>query len=88
MVSLNDPGTVRALGGCGLLEYFILSGMRHWVSQVLLQFLIRSWDLKLHTFHIGDKFLPILVDDIYLSLAPISLAGSIHGAKTVKDNIR
>ena len=91
MVYLNDPDTVRALRDWGFLKYFRLSGMRQHME--LLQFLIHSWDSTIHEFHIGDKVLPILVDDIYFLIglsrrgAHISLAGSIRGGETVKDYI-
>lgn len=63
MVALNDPGTFEALNDCGLLKYFKLSEMRQQLE--LLQFLVHSWDLAEQIFHIGDKVLPILIDDIY-----------------------
>ena len=63
MVALNDPSTVKSLRYCGFLKYFRLLGMRQHME--LLLFLIRSCDLELHKFHIGDKVLPMLFDDIY-----------------------
>ena len=92
MVALNDAGTLRTLRDYGFLKYFRLSGMRQHME--LLQLLIHSWDMTLRAFHIGEKVLQILVDDIYFLAgfsrhgAPISLAGYIHGGETVKEYIR
>ena len=92
MVPLNDPSTIEALRDCGLLKYFMLFGMRQQLE--LLQFLVHSWDPTEQVFHIWDKVLPILIDDIYFLTrlsrrgAPIALSGSARGGESVRDYIR
>ena len=92
MVALNDPCTLEALRDCGLLKYFRLSRMRQQLE--LFQFLVHSWDPAKHVSHIGDKVLPILIDDIYFLTgllrrgAPISLADSTCGGESMRDYIR
>jgi len=91
MVSLNDPGTVEALGNCGLLKYLRLSKMRQ--QSKLLQFLVHQWDLTDQAFHIRDKVVPIVIDDFYFLIsflrhgAPISLSGATSGGETVRDYV-
>ena len=91
MISLNDLRMVRALGDCGLLKYFIISGLRQ--NMELLEFLVCSWDPTIETFHIGDKVVPILVEGIFFLTglsrrgSPISLSGSALGGETVRDYI-
>lgn len=63
MIVLNNLGTVEALKNCGLLKYFKLSEMRQQIE--LLQFLVHAWDPIDQTFHIGDKMVPIMIDDVY-----------------------
>ena len=62
MVSLNNPGIVQALKNCGFLKYFRLSGMRQ--KSKLLQFLVHAWDPTDQAFHIRDKVVPIIIDDV------------------------
>ena len=62
MVSLNDPGTVRALIDCGLLKYFKLSWMRQQIE--LLEFLVQAWDPAIEAFHIKNQVVPITVKDV------------------------
>ena len=91
MITLNDLGTVRALRDCGLLKYFRLSSMRTQIE--LLEFLVCSWDPVIEEFHIGDKVVPILVEDIYFLTVisrrgmPISLSVASLGGETVRDYI-
>ena len=91
MISLNDPITIRALRDYKLLNYFKLSGMRQ--QSELLEFLVCSWDPVIEEFHIGDKVVPILVEDIYFLVGlsriglPIYLSGSYLGGDTVRDYI-
>lgn len=91
MISLNDPGIVRALKYCGLLKYFRLSGMRQQME--LLDFLVCAWDPATEAFHIGDKVVPILVEDIYFLTGllrrglPISLSRFALRGETVRDYI-
>lgn len=91
MVALNDPCIVEALKDCGLLKYFRLSKVRQQLE--LLQFLVHSWDPTEQVFHIGDKVLPILIDDIYFLTglsrcgALISLSGSAYGDESMRDYI-
>lgn len=83
---------VVALRDCGLLKYFRLSRMRQQLE--LLQFLVHSWDPTEQVFHIGDKVLPILINDIYFLTrllrcgAPISLSGFACGGESARDYIR
>lgn len=92
MVSLNDPGTVEALINCGFLKYFRLSEMRQ--QSELLQFLVHAWDPMDQAFHIRDKVVPIMINDVYfLTLlsrhgAPISLSSSSCGGQSVRDYVR
>ena len=91
MISLNDLGIVRALRDCGLLKYFRLFGMRKQME--LLEFLVRSWDPTIEAFLIGEKVVPILVEDIYFLTGlsrrglTISLSGSALGGETMRDYI-
>ena len=91
MISLNDPGTVRALRDCGLLKYFKFSGMRQQIE--LLDFLVREWDPAIEEFHIKNKLLSITVEDMYFLTSllrrglPISLTGSTVGGETVRDYV-
>ena len=91
MISLNDPGTVRALRYCGLLKYFRLSGMRQKIE--LLEFLVQEWDPAIEEFHIKNQLVPIIVEDVYFLIGllrrglPISLSGSIVGGETVRDYV-
>ena len=91
MISLNFLGTVRSLRDCGLLKYCCLSGMRQKLE--LLEFLFRAWDLEIEAFHIRNKMVPILVEDIYFMTSllrrglPIYLSWSPLGGETVRDYI-
>ena len=91
MISLNDPGTVRALRDCGLLKYFKLSGMRQQIE--LLEFLVHAWDPKIEAFHIKNQVVPITIEDVYFLTGlsrrgfPISLSGSTIGGESVRDYI-
>ena len=85
MISLNDLSIVRALRDYEFLKYFRLLE--------LLEFLVRSWDPAIEAFHIGEKVVPILVEDIYFITGllrrdlPIPLSGSALGGETVRDYI-
>ena len=74
-----------------LLKYFRLSSMRQHME--LLEFLVFSWDPAIEAFHIGDKVVPILVEDIYfltwllMRSLPFSLSGSALGEEMVRDYI-
>ena len=91
MISLNDPGTVRALRDCGLLKYFKLLGMRQQIE--LLKLLVRAWDPTIEEFHIKNKVIPIIFEDVYFLTGlsrrglPISLTGSTIGGETVRDYV-
>ena len=91
MITLNDPGTVRALRDCGLLKYLWLSGMRQQIE--ILEFLVRAWDPTIEVFHIKNQVVPIIVEDVYFLIGlsrrgfPISLLGSIVGGDTVRDYV-
>lgn len=92
MVSLNNPGTIKALKNYGFLKYFKLSRMRQ--QSELLQFVVHAWDPTDQDFHIRDKLIPISIDDVYFLTglsrcgAPISLSGSPHGGESVRDYVR
>ena len=92
MVSLNDPGNIKALKNCGLIKYFKLSGMRQQIE--LLYFLVHEWDPLDQNFHITDKMVPITIDDIFFLTrllrrgAPISLSRFSCGGESVRDYIR
>ena len=91
MISLNDLGTVRALIDCGLLKYFHLSGMRQQIE--ILEFLVRAWDLDIEAFHIRNRVVPIIVEDVYFLTGllrrgfPISLLGFSLGGEMVRDYV-
>lgn len=91
MISLNDPDTIRALRDCGVLKYFRLSGMRHQIE--LLEILVRAWDSTIDAFHIRNKVVPIIVEEIYFLInflrrsLHISLSGSSLGRETVRDYV-
>ena len=91
MIALNNMGMVRALRDYELLKYFRLLGMRQ--KRELLEFLVRSWDLAIEAFHIGEKLVPILVEDIYFLIGlsrrglPIYLLGCALGGETMRDYI-
>ena len=91
MISLNDPGIVRALRDCGLLKYFKLSGMRQQIE--ILEFLVRAWDPAIEEFCIKNQVLSIIVEDVYFLIGlsrrglPISLTGSTVGGEIVRDYI-
>ena len=59
----------------------------------LLEFLVHSWDPPIEAFHIGDKLVPILVEDIFFLIgllrrgSPISISASAPGGETVRDYI-
>ena len=81
MISLNDPGIVRALRDFGLLKYIRLSRMRQQIE--LLEFLVQAWDPAIEAFHIKNQVVPITVKDVYFLTGlsrrglPISLSGSV-----------
>lgn len=59
----------------------------------LLEFLFHAWDSAIEVFHIGNKAVPILVEDIYFMIGllrrglTISLPGSALGGEMVRDYI-
>ena len=91
MISLNDPGTIRALRFCGLLKYFKLSRMRQQIE--LLEFLVQAWDPSIEAFHIKNQVVSIAVEDVYFLTGllrrglPISLTRSTVGGETVRDYV-
>jgi hypothetical protein len=69
----NDPNTVMALRECGLLNFFKVQGMR--AQLVLLEHLVRMWDINEQEFHFGVHTLTLDIDDIYF-LTRLSHCGS------------
>ena len=91
MISLNDPGTVRALIDYGLLKCFKLLGMRQKIE--LLEFLVRAWDPTIEAFHIKNQVVPITVEAVYFLIGfsrrgfPFSISRSVVGGETMRDYI-
>jgi hypothetical protein len=69
----NDPGTVMALRECGLLKFFKVQGMR--AQLMLLEHLVRMWDVNEKEFHVGVHTLTLEINEIYL-LTGLSHHGS------------
>jgi hypothetical protein len=59
----NDPNIVMALRECSLLKLFKVWGMR--AQLVLLEHLVRMWDVNEFFFHVGVLALTLEIDDIY-----------------------
>ena len=62
-----------ALQECDLLKFFKVKGMR--AQLVLLENLVRMWDVNEQAFHVGVHTLTLEIDDIYF-LTGLSHRGS------------
>jgi hypothetical protein len=72
-ITENDPTTIMALRECGLLNVFKVQGM---TSQlVLLENLVRMWDVNEQAFHVEVHTVTLEIDDIYF-LTGLSRHGS------------
>ena len=60
---LNDRATIVTLRNCGLLKFFMCSGLR--AQSLLLQKMVAMWDVYSQHFIVGDQTLEIEMDDIY-----------------------
>jgi hypothetical protein len=69
----NDPNIVMALRECGFLKFFKVQGMR--AQLVLLEHLVRMWDVNEQVFHVGVHTLTLEIEDIYF-LTGLSHRGS------------
>lgn len=61
---MNDPDSLDALRGCGLLKFFKLPNMK--ANTCLLEMLIDYWNIEEDAFMIDQMPLKIEVEDIYL----------------------
>ena len=58
-----------------------------------MEFLVRAWDLAIEAFHIRNKVVLIIVEDVYFLTGlsrrglPISLSGSTLGGETVRNYV-
>jgi hypothetical protein len=59
----SHPPTIAALRYCGILKYFRIPGMRAQV--ILLEYLVRMWDLDQQVFHVGAHTMFIDIEEIY-----------------------
>jgi len=60
---MNDPNSLDALRGCGLLKFFKIPNMKS--NTCLLEMLIHYWSIEDDYFMIDQIPLKIEVDDIY-----------------------
>jgi hypothetical protein len=58
----NHPPTIASLRDCGLLNYFLIPGMRDQVK--LLEYLVRMWYPDQQVFHVGVHTLSLDIEDI------------------------
>lgn len=85
--AIQDEDCVNALRACGLLQFFMIPGIR--AQSELLKHLISSWDVDCQLFMFGDKELDIEVIDIYFVTRlsrkgqRVQLSGSRSGGESM-----
>ena len=70
--AMQDPGTILALKNYGFLTYYKTQCMRKQV--LLLEHIIRMWDMNDQVFHVGPHVLKMKLEEIYF-LARLSKRG-------------
>jgi hypothetical protein len=81
----NDPNIVMALRECDFLKLLKVRGMR--AQLVLLEHLVRMWDVNEHIFHVGVHTFTLEIDEIYFLISlsrhgsRVSLSGGRGGAE-------
>ena len=63
IVAMEDRDCLAALRNCGLLKFFMTSGIRAQLD--LLQYLINIWDTDRERFILGDQEIEIEMVEIY-----------------------
>jgi hypothetical protein len=72
-IARNDLNTVMELQECDFLKLFKVQGMR--AQLVLLEHLVRMWDVNEQIFHVGVHTLTLEINKIYF-LIGLSRRGS------------
>ena len=74
--ALGDCSTIVSLRNCGLLKFFMCSGLR--AQPLLLQCMVAMWEPESQCFLVGDQYLDIEIDDIYF------LTGLSHRGESIE----